>query len=140
MKILLAVDGSAHSRRAVKYVVTHWSSFGSDVALSVIHVDPPLTPHVARALGRQEVENYHADNAKAALRQARVALRRAGIGHAEQRVVGDPGKTIAHVASSGRYDLVVMGSHGHGTFGNLVLGSVVTKVLHGCAVPVLVVR
>jgi nucleotide-binding universal stress UspA family protein len=36
--------------------------------------------------------------------------------------------------------MVVMGSHGHGLFGNLVLGSVTTKVLAACKVPVLVIR
>jgi nucleotide-binding universal stress UspA family protein len=33
-----------------------------------------------------------------------------------------------------------MGSHGHGTLGNLILGSVATKVLANCEVPVLIVR
>ncbi|MDP4770616.1 MAG: universal stress protein, partial [Limnohabitans sp.] len=38
------------------------------------------------------------------------------------------------------FDLVVMGSHGHGTLGNLVMGSVATQVLANCKVPVLLVR
>ena len=37
---------------------------------------------------------------------------------------------IAALADKGKYDLLMMGSHGHGTLGNLVLGSVATKV-HG---------
>ena len=36
--------------------------------------------------------------------------------------------------------MVIMGSHGHGLFGNIVPGSVATKVLAGCKVPVLVIR
>jgi nucleotide-binding universal stress UspA family protein len=36
--------------------------------------------------------------------------------------------------------MIVMGSHGHGALSGLVLGSVVTKVLAACKVPVLVVR
>jgi nucleotide-binding universal stress UspA family protein len=36
--------------------------------------------------------------------------------------------------------LLVMGSHGHGTLGNLVMGSVATQVLAHCKVPVLLVR
>ena len=38
------------------------------------------------------------------------------------------------------FDLLVMGSHGHGNVGNLVMGSIATKVLAGCKVPVLLVR
>ena len=33
-----------------------------------------------------------------------------------------------------------MGSHGHGTLANLVLGSVATKVMALCSTPVLLVR
>jgi nucleotide-binding universal stress UspA family protein len=33
-----------------------------------------------------------------------------------------------------------MGSHGHGTLGNLVMGSVATQVLAHCKAPVLLVR
>ena len=43
-------------------------------------------------------------------------------------------------AKRGKFDLVVMGSHGHGLFRNLVLGSVATRVLAACTVPVLIIR
>ena len=42
--------------------------------------------------------------------------------------------------AKGRFDLVVMGSRGHGSFVNLVLGSVATKVLSETQVPVLLIR
>jgi nucleotide-binding universal stress UspA family protein len=54
--------------------------------------------------------------------------------------VGHPADLIAKEADSGRYDLVMMGSHGHGLLSGLVLGSVATKVLAGCKVPLLLVR
>jgi nucleotide-binding universal stress UspA family protein len=54
--------------------------------------------------------------------------------------VGHAGETISKTAASGKFDLVVMGSHGHGTLGNLVMGSVATQVLANCKVPVLLVR
>ena len=37
-------------------------------------------------------------------------------------------------------DLIVMGSHGHGSLTNLVMGSVATKVMAHCKTPVLLVR
>ena len=40
----------------------------------------------------------------------------------------------------GRFDLVVMGSRGHSEVVNMVLGSIATKVLANCSVPVLLVR
>ena len=54
--------------------------------------------------------------------------------------VGPAADTIAALAAKGQFDLLMMGSHGHGLLGNLVLGSVTTKVMAKCEVPVLIVR
>jgi nucleotide-binding universal stress UspA family protein len=54
--------------------------------------------------------------------------------------VGNPAQVIADEATCEHFDLLVMGSHGHGAFANLVLGSVTTKVLASCGVPVPLVR
>ena len=53
---------------------------------------------------------------------------------------GAAGEVIAKMAESGKFDMVIMGSHGHGALGNLVLGSVATRVLAHCTSPVLLVR
>ena len=50
------------------------------------------------------------------------------------------GSTIARFAEDGKFDLLIMGSHGHGTVVNLVMGSVATKVMAECKVPVLLMR
>jgi nucleotide-binding universal stress UspA family protein len=47
---------------------------------------------------------------------------------------------IAAMAQKGGFDLIVMGSHGKGAISNLIMGSVATKVLAHCKVPVLLVR
>ncbi len=44
------------------------------------------------------------------------------------------------LAEKGKFDLLMMGSHGHGVLGNLVMGSVTTKVMAHCDTPVLVIR
>ena len=60
---------------------------------------------------------------------------------AEGRVVhGDPAIEICRVAEEGRFDLVVIGSHGSGFLKRVVLGSVSHHVLHHAPCPVLVVR
>jgi nucleotide-binding universal stress UspA family protein len=53
---------------------------------------------------------------------------------------GNAGELIAKLAETEKFGLVVMGSHGRGALGNLVVGSVTTKVLASCKVPVLIVR
>jgi nucleotide-binding universal stress UspA family protein len=47
---------------------------------------------------------------------------------------------MSNAADSGKFDLMVMGSHGHGLWANLIMGSVATQVLAFCKVPVLLVR
>jgi nucleotide-binding universal stress UspA family protein len=44
------------------------------------------------------------------------------------------------LAALGRFDLLVLGSHGHEALANVVLGSVATKVLALCTTPVLLIR
>ena len=67
-------------------------------------------------------------------------LTRHGLAAKSTWKVGPAGATIAKFADSGKFDLVVMGSHGHGALGNLVMGSVATQVLANCQVPLLLVR
>ena len=54
--------------------------------------------------------------------------------------VGAAAEVISDMARKGGYDLLVLGSHGHGSLANLVMGSVATKVLAGCTTPVLLIR
>jgi nucleotide-binding universal stress UspA family protein len=54
--------------------------------------------------------------------------------------LGHPGVTVSKIAEAGEYDMVIMGSHGHGALVNLVTGSVATQVLAQCKVPVLLIR
>ncbi|MCE5234090.1 MAG: universal stress protein [Mizugakiibacter sp.] len=140
MKVLIAVDGSAFSRRAVRYVLEHMTRFGRKPEVDMVYVDTPLPPHIARALGRSNVDRYYERNANAAFRAPLAAAQKAGMEIKPIAMVGAPGQAIAQLARRGRYDLVVMGSHGHGALRGLLLGSVTTKVLAQSKVPVLVVR
>lgn len=54
--------------------------------------------------------------------------------------VGPAGDVIAKLVNAGSVDLLVMGSHGHGSVAKVVMGSVATKVLASSKVPVLLVR
>jgi nucleotide-binding universal stress UspA family protein len=50
---------------------------------------------------------------------------------------GDPADVIVEVATSGKIDLIVMPTHGYGTFRRFLIGSVTAKVLHDVSCPVL---
>ena len=140
MKILVAVDGSLHTKHAMAYMIEHFNMFGQESSVTLINVHAPIPRHAAAHLGRETVQAYYGDEAEKCLKGARAALKKAGIPATDTWKVGDPGDEISVLAVRGNFDLVIMGSHGHGLFKNLVLGSVATKVLAGCTVPVLLVR
>jgi len=140
MRILMALDGSEFSLKAARYLIEHADVYRDQLQLTLLYVDSPFVERAETVLGRQGVRREHEQNAQAVLGDAVTLLEHAGLAHETKLLVGDPGRHIAQQAQIGRYDMVVMGSHGHGALSGLVLGSVVTKVLAACKVPVLVVR
>jgi nucleotide-binding universal stress UspA family protein len=139
MKILLAVDGSPYTKKMLAYLVTH-KLFGSDNTFEVLTVQSPLPPRARAAVGKEVVNKYYLDEAEKVLAPVSKFLLRHGIDAKTSWKNGPIGETIAAQAQSGDFDLVIMGSHGHGALVNLVLGSVATQVLAQCKVPVLLVR
>lgn len=137
MKILLPMDGSATSTRAAEYLVKNWPP---ETGITLLNVDMPLRNSVARCLDAQMIAHFHRENSNAALKPAAGVLRKAGRQFDEQMLVGDVGAKIVQLAQKGRYDLIIMGSHGRSALKSLFLGSVTVKVLSNSQVPVLVVR
>ncbi|HEY0847864.1 MAG TPA: universal stress protein [Noviherbaspirillum sp.] len=141
MKILLAVDGSPYSRKAVKHLLKHFDWFRNAPELHLLHVKLPLPPGRARSfLGNDTVNNYYQEESEAALRPSEKILRKEGIPFQSSYRIGDIAKEIQSYVKKNRIDMIVMGSHGHGALQNLVMGSVATKVLAVTQVPVLIVR
>ena len=140
MKILLAVDGSEYSKKMLAYLVTHEDLFTKNHDYHVFTAHPALPARARAVVGKEIVDKYYAEESEAILSPITQFLLRHGIDAKTVSKVGHAGETISKTADSGKFDLVVMGSHGHGTLGNLVMGSVATQVLAHCKVPVLLVR
>ncbi|MDO8718259.1 MAG: universal stress protein [Polaromonas sp.] len=140
MKILLAVDGSAYTKKMLAYLTTHDDLFSANNDYTVLTVQLPLPPRARAAVGKEIVDSYYADEAEKIMAPVSKFLTRHGINAKSVLKVGPAGETIAKVADAGKFDLLVMGSHGHGALGNLVMGSVATQVLAHSKVPLLLVR
>ncbi len=140
MKILLAVDGSAYTKKMLAYLASHSELFGAGNDFTVLTVQLPLPPRARAAVGAQAAATYYEEEAAKITGAAAKTLKRNGIEPKVVHKVGSPGEQISKVAESGAFDLLIMGSHGHGALGNLVMGSVATQVLAHCSVPVLLVR
>src|SRR5664279_460247 len=140
MKILLAADGSSYTKRMLAYIASHDEWLGAKHEYTVIH-GVLAVPHRAAAFaGQQMVREFYEADAEDVLRPIRAFFDQLGIQAKFVHTVGHVAEAIAKLAEEGKFDLVVMGSRGHSDFANLVLGSVATKVLAKCSVPVLLIR
>ncbi|KAF1050089.1 universal stress protein [Xylophilus sp.] len=139
--ILLAIDGSAYTKKMLAYLAAHDALLAADNnTYTVLNVQSALPNRARGALGKEVVESYYADEAAKVVNPVVKFLARHGIEAKVITKVGNAGETIAKTADGCRYDLLVMGSHGHGALGTLVLGSVTNQVLARSKVPVLLVR
>jgi nucleotide-binding universal stress UspA family protein len=140
MNILVAVDGSPYTKRMLGYLAAHDEWLGKAHHYTVLHTVPPVPPRAAAVLDKELVKSYYTDEAEKVFKPIRTFFKRQGLEATFVGKVGVAADIIAKTADEGRHDLLIMGSHGHGTLGNLVLGSVATKVLAKSKTPVLLVR
>lgn len=140
MKILLAVDGSPYTKKMLAYLTTHDELFGIKNDFTVLTVQPPLPPRARAAVGKDVVQGYYAEETDKVLAPVSAFLAQNGITAKTEWKIGHAGETIAQYADEGKFDLLIMGSHGHSALGNLVMGSVTTQVLAHSKLPVLLVR
>lgn len=140
MKILLAVDGSRYTKKMLAYLTTHLDTLVEDNAFTALTVESTLPPRTRAIVGKDVADRFHEESAEKVLSPVSKFFAQHGIKLKTVYRVGPTGETIAKFAEAGKFDLVIMGSHGQGTLGNLFLGSVATKVLANCKVPVLLVR
>jgi len=140
MKILLAVDGSPYTKKMLAYLATHEELLAGTHEYTALTVQPQLPARARAALGKEVVDAYYAEEGEKVVGPVCKLLARHGVEAKRIVKVGPVGDTIAKVADAGKFDLLVMGTHGHGALGKLVMGSVSTQVLANSQVPVLLVR
>lgn len=140
MKILFATDGSACAERAARFIATTLHKQAKDLQVTLFYVDVPMMDRVVAHLGEERVASIHRENSELCLKAAHRHLKKAGVKFTEDHRVGNVASCIARAAEKGKYDFIVMGSHGRSALSNWFLGSVTARVLAECKVPVLVVH
>ncbi len=140
MKILAAVDGSPYTRRMLAYLAAHDEWMGPHHDYTMLHVVPAVPPRAAAVLDKTTLKSYYDDSAEKVFKPLRTFCGKQGLNASFVSKVGPAAEIIAEMAKKGGYDLLVLGSHGHSTLGNLVMGSVATKVLANCSTPALLIR
>ena len=140
--ILVGVDGSDHSRRALSWAMREAARH--HVPLTVMTVHPaPVRPATQIYWNVPDLpdRSFDPEHTRMALQKMADEVAE-GLGEAPPEVIvtvttGDPAEEL--VRASQDADMLVVGSRGSGAFAKLLLGSVSSKVTHHAASPVVVI-
>jgi nucleotide-binding universal stress UspA family protein len=138
MKILIPVDGSDNSLKAVRHAIQRFLGNGA-TEIHLLHVRAPLTQHAARFISRRNRAAWHREEAEKALQSARELLQQHGVPFAAHVELGERAATIDRVAQRLRVNQIVMGTARKNSLTRLLEDSVTAKVLALARVPVEVV-
>ena len=138
MKILVAVDGSKPSLKAVQLLIDHagWYRDRPEVELVTVHLPVPQVAHLNKA----QVEKYYNEEGEAMLAPAKKKLAAAGIAYQARVLVGPVAEAIVKHAKDKRCDFIYIGTRGMSGLGAVLVGSIALKVLHIAETPVLLVK
>ena len=163
-KILYATDLSENARFAFAYAVSLAGLYGASITF--IHVLPEIPDMLDKSVigyiseeRWKEIKSQHLEEAREAIigkRRNHLAIRDAlnqfsedvrQSGDGESFVTddiivirGNPVEGILKYSEERNCDLIVMGTHGHGTLTDAMMGSTARRVLRRSAKPVLVIR
>lgn len=140
MKILIAADGSPYTRRVLDYIAAHRVFIDGPHEYVVLHVVAAVPPRAAAVVQKDVLQSYYDDEAEKVFVPIRPFFKELGVQAQYVAKVGHAADVIGHTATSGKFDLIMMGSRGHGSLGSLIMGSVAVKVLGHCETPLLLVR
>ncbi len=140
MKILLAVDGSDYTQRMLDYMAANPQLLGSSHDYAVFTAVTSIPAYAANYAGAQATAERYDEQAQLVLKPIKTYADSKGWKVHLHHAAGYPPDVIAAYANEHKPDLIVMGTRGHTSLANLVLGSVVTGVLARCTVPVLLIR
>ncbi|CAM3736766.1 universal stress protein [Polynucleobacter brandtiae] len=141
MKILVAVDGSKTSLKAVKYAITLAKQLEKKPTLTLINVhdDEPLN-RIKNFVGKTEVENYLIETSQKELKPTQKILNDSGIKHSFVIELGHISESIVNFANKGKFDLIIMGGKGRTGIADVILGSVTQRVSSLAKQPVLLIK
>lgn len=140
-KLLVPVDGSENALRAVRHAVGLVKLMRqASIHLVHAHDEPRVYGELAVYVPPDRMAAMQREHSEAILAEAERPLKESGVAYTKEIAVGPVAQAIAECADRLGCDAIVMGTRGHSTIGNLLLGSVATKVVHLSRLPVTLVK
>ena len=143
MKILIGVDDSKHSQRALEYVKKMpWPEGTRVLVVSAVRevvpayseVYAPTAPYSERMM--DDLFKYHQE----IVSDAEKVLKDSGFKTEAKVLQGDPRTVIVDLARNEGVDLVVVGSHGRTGIAKILIGSVASHIVTHSPCSVMVVK
>lgn len=138
-KILVAVDGSDNSKRALVKAKQRGEQVGGEI--TILTVVDPISIGIYRysELSQQDYSVLKSVGESILSESLKI------IDDSTDKVTtklkkGSPADEILKEAEDGEYDLIVMGSRGYGVFSKTILGSVSQKILNHTETDVLIIK
>ena len=140
MKILLPVDGSDVSIKAVRLAISLLQQ-GLSGSVVLANVQEPATLYeMVVAPDGEVLQRVSTAAGVDALESSERLLIEAGVVYEREIATGDPAHTIVDITERFSCDLIVMGARGTSALRSALLGSVSNEVLHAARVPVMIVK
>jgi nucleotide-binding universal stress UspA family protein len=139
--ILVPLDGSTFAEHALPLALS--LARRSHAELHLVTVSTPLTQAYIEGVfvGSPDMESEAAGRYKTYLNGVTARLRdRIDVPITNEVITGEVAPTMCDLAASGKYDLVVMATHGRSPMGRFWLGSVADELVRHVNLPLLLVR
>ena len=138
-KVLVPVDGSDNSHRALNAALLLLEKLGAKVTAIHVMEDIPVLHIQSEKLLRELLDAYKKESELILSKCSEIATKK-GLSINTKLLQGNAGATILDFCEKEKYDIIVMGSRGLGKFKELLLGSVSSKVVHHSSCPVMIIR
>lgn len=136
-KILVPIDGSEHSKRALQFALE--LSYCQGAQVDLLHSFGRI-PMLIGGEAREELTKELLGESEKVFEPYAATLSEAGLKPVLIIREGNPEDVIVEEARTGSYDVIVMGSRGLSDMEGVFLGSVAHRVLAAAHCPVLVTR
>lgn len=131
--IAIALDFSAADEKAIQYAI---DLGGREAQYTIIHV----VETVGALFHGKETFDHETTIDKENLEAYQKMLAEKGLRVNYKLGFGKPAKTLAKIINEGSFDLVVMGTHGHTGFKDLLFGTTINAIRHKISIPLFIVK
>jgi nucleotide-binding universal stress UspA family protein len=140
-KLLVPVDSSDNAMRALEHAIRLAKENGPmELVIVYAHEPPIIYGEIAIYLPEEKAKKIQRQHGEDILRPAIEKVKASGVTFTSHILIGDVAKSIVSCGENLDCDGIVMGTRGMSAVGNLVLGSVATKVVHLTKLPVTLVK